>query len=167
MDAQIVPQRTLTWCTRFNGNFVEVNYSTKSDVCGLIFAEITTSRRTRHVISVAIFRAQFLAPGSFVSLTDVRFRKFQLSRCIYEERGNDVARVPRCNFLPCVSSPSIAIAVNSPSFVRNTSLPDERFTPSTRRPAFGTTIVIAPGIIRALSCFNTEKNILSKLARCI
>jgi len=76
---------------QFDENFIEVNYSTKSDVCGLIFAEITTSRRAWHVIFVTIFRALFLAPGSFVSLTDIRFREFQLFRGIYEERGNDVA----------------------------------------------------------------------------
>lgn len=66
----------------------------RGSVCGLIFAKITTRRGARHVIFVTIFRALFLAPGSFVSLTDIRFREFQLSRGIYEERGNDVACVP-------------------------------------------------------------------------
>lgn len=105
---KLFPMDTYVTCSS-TGNFAQVNYSTKSDVCGLIFAEITTSRRARHVIFVTIFRALFLAPGSFVSLTDIRFREFQLSRGIYEERGNDVVRVPRCNFLPCVSPLSIAI----------------------------------------------------------
>jgi len=109
MDTQIIPYGYLR-DVQFDESFVEVNYSTKNDVCGLIFAEITTSRRVRHVIFVTIFRALFLAPGSFVSLTDIRFREFQLFRCIYEKRGNDVAsRVSRCNFLLCVSPPSIAI----------------------------------------------------------
>lgn len=82
MVTQIIPHGYLR-DVRFDGNFAEVNYSAGSDVCGLIFAKITTSSRAWHVIFVTIFRALFLAPGSFVSLTDIRFREFQLSRGIY------------------------------------------------------------------------------------
>lgn len=130
MVTQIIPYGYLRWRARFDGNFSMVNYSAASDVCGLIFAKITMPPRARHVIFATIFRALFLAPGLFVSLTDIRFREFQLSRGIYggarEWRGMRTAmQFSALHFaaIDCHCEPN-----SGPSFVQKYKSPDRTFS---------------------------------------